>query len=124
MYTHACALMTRRLECAAVSPWICFPLLCCVASLRLELSPPPPTVRARALPCPVLPPFVRAPTARLSRRRQNVHTRLKSMGNLLSRDSEEPTIGAGLNLKRLKEMLLPPPHESQRERSSASTIRK
>ena len=46
------------------------------------------------------------------------------MGNTLSYISEDPANeGPGINLKMLRDMFLPPPTPSQRERSSASTMR-
>ena len=43
------------------------------------------------------------------------------MGHTFSRVTEDPANGPGINLQYLKEIFLPPPKESQRARSSAST---
>ena len=54
-------------------------------------------------------------------RRRNVHSRLKSMGNTLTREAKDSPYGAGLNLELLRQMFLPPPDDSQHVRSRAST---
>ena len=89
--------------------------------------PPPVERRPRRPRCAAarhlarLFPLVSRPSA-FRPRRQNVSTRLKSMGNTLSYHSEDPANeGPGINLLMLKRMFLPPPDESQHARSAAST---
>ena len=89
----------------------------------LGASPSPPSVRAALAPSrPPVPVCV--PSDRVCPAcRQNVTHALKSMGNLLSRDTEDPANGAGLNLKLLKEMWLPPPAPSQRNSECDAALR-
>ena len=94
----------------------------CVSPSSCGASSSPPSVRAAREPsCPPVP--VRAPSDRVCPvRRQNAYNRLKSMGNTLSYISEDPANeGPGINLQMLKKMIMPPPDESQRARSAAST---